>query len=67
MFLSDIQGQCKMIHHQHLTSVKHYNIYSERQRGAKRLAKGALHVTGVIHCLDSPCTYRGRDAFHHAR
>ena len=25
-------------------------IYSERQRGAKRLAKRALHVENVIHC-----------------
>ena len=33
---------------------------SEHQRGAKHLAKGALHVEGVIHCLDSLCTYRGR-------
>ena len=27
-----------------------------------RLAKGALLVESVIHCLDSLCTYRGRCA-----
>ena len=54
----DLANLC-IAHRNHPKNEIYTLFYSKRQRGAKRLAMRALHVAGVIHCLDSLCTYRG--------